>query len=70
MADKPLSPGAALVKRRWDKTTAKQRSDHARMMARARWGKSTGISTGSVPDTNSGGESAPEPDRTEPDSTG
>lgn len=31
--------GAALVRIRWDQTTAAERSDHARMMARARWGE-------------------------------
>jgi hypothetical protein len=34
--DKPLSPGAALVRKRWEKTTAAQRRAHAMKMVEAR----------------------------------
>ena len=33
------TPGAALVKLRWDKTTAEERTEFARKIARARWGR-------------------------------
>lgn len=34
--DKALSPGAALVRKRWDKTTAAERRAHAMKMVEAR----------------------------------
>jgi hypothetical protein len=34
--DKPLSPGAALVRKRWEKTTAAQRRAHAMKMVEGR----------------------------------
>lgn len=35
---KPDSPGAALVRLRWAKTTPEERSEHGRRLALARWG--------------------------------
>jgi hypothetical protein len=35
--DKGDSPGAALVRLRWAKTTPEQRSEHGRKLARTRW---------------------------------
>lgn len=36
-AENPDAAAAALVQKRWKKTPAKARSEHARMMAEARW---------------------------------
>jgi len=41
---------AALVRRRWNKTTAEERSEHGKKMADARWKKKTPKRSGRLAD--------------------
>jgi hypothetical protein len=46
MAKKEESPGSALARKRWEKTTPEERSAAAKKAAEARWGKKAGKGKG------------------------